>query len=152
MLTGWSFGCRRGGVKRARQRNPLRFHSRFSLKTKPSRNLKSQAEPSRRWPMTYPSDMEKKYCFYCEAIVTERTGRGDHFPIPKRHDGKQCVPCCISCHDAKDRFNVGDWNQEWMTKVIADFPLLSRESRIFLAKAMAAMMDSSKILKSKGFI
>jgi hypothetical protein len=37
--------------------------------------------------------------------------------------------------------NVGDWNSVMMGKVIADFPKLSRETRIFLAKALVAIQD-----------
>jgi len=81
------------------------------------------------------------HCFYCGALVAQR-GVGDHFPVPDRHGGKVTVPCCISCHDMKDRFVLGDWPIEWVFHgVVKDFPKLSRYTRIFLAKAMALAMD-----------
>jgi len=85
-----------------------------------------------------------KTCFYCDGLVAERTGKGDHFPIPARHGGTETVDVCISCHDAKDRFRLDNWHVSWIAKVIADFPSLSRESRIFLAKCIALMMDATE--------
>lgn len=35
-----------------------------------------------------------------------------------------------------------DWNVEMYGKVIADFPALSRETRIFLAKAINIVQDA----------
>jgi hypothetical protein len=75
-----------------------------------------------------------KICFYCGCCVAERYGRGDHFPIPARCGGTDTVDCCVSCHDMKDRFPLDRWPEEWMAAVIADFPMLSRETKIFLAK------------------
>lgn len=34
----------------------------------------------------------------------------------------------------KDRFRLDGWPDNWVQKVIDDFPKLSRETRIFLAK------------------
>lgn len=89
------------------------------------------------------SKQESEPCFYCGAIVAERGG-GDHFPIPGRNGGTDTVPCCTSCHDMKDRFRLGDWPIEWVTRMIADFPKLSREARLFLAKASSLCSDAMK--------
>jgi len=81
-------------------------------------------------------------CFYCDCIFSiSKTAIGDHFPVPDRYGGTDCVSCCVQCHSLKDRMNVGDWNSVMMGKVIADFPKLSRETRIFLAKALVAIQD-----------
>ncbi|WP_316194413.1 hypothetical protein [Bradyrhizobium sp. SZCCHNRI3052] len=82
-----------------------------------------------------------KECFYCGGLVAERSGQGDHFPIPDRNGGLETVPCCVSCHDMKDRFTLENWPMDWLYKVLADFPKLSRETRIFLAKTMAIASD-----------
>lgn len=78
---------------------------------------------------------EAEECFYCGALVSGR-GQGDHFPIPKNCGGTVTITCCVSCHDMKDRFSLDNWSSEWQAKVIADFPKMSRETRIWLAKAM----------------
>lgn len=87
---------------------------------------------------------ESRTCFYCDCTyITSRTSPGDHFPIPKRFGGEMTVPCCRECHSLKDRFSLGEWNAQMAFKVIADFPKLSRETRIFLAKLMCVVMDAN---------
>lgn len=88
--------------------------------------------------MTSRQPILHKQCFYCGALIT-RNGKGDHFPVPSRAGGTATVPCCESCHDMKDRFNINDWPQDWIDKVTADFPLLSRETKLFLAKVIATV-------------
>lgn len=83
---------------------------------------------------------EPELCFYCGALVSG-SGIGDHFPLPKRHGGEATVPCCVSCHDMKDRFPLDPWPVEWISKICSDFPALSRETRIFLAKSMSLYSD-----------
>ena len=79
-------------------------------------------------------------CFYCGALVSGK-GRGDHFPIPARAGGVDVVPCCESCHDMKDRFNLDAWPMDWISAVVSDFPNLSRETRLFLAKVIDLAAD-----------
>lgn len=76
-------------------------------------------------------------CFYCGALVSESFGVGDHFPIPEEKGGSITVPCCRSCHDMKDRFPLDRWPMEWVSAVVMDFPKMSRETRIFLAKSIS---------------
>ena len=85
-----------------------------------------------------------KYCFYCNAIVTKDKGVGDHFPIPKRNGGKNTVPVCECCHNIKDRYALNEWPTEWIEAMIADFSLYSRETKLFLARAMSLMTDAIK--------
>ena len=87
--------------------------------------------------------IEHETCFYCDALVACNIER-DHFPVPKRAGGTHTVRCCLSCHDMKDRFNVGDWPFSWVGRVISDLPKLSRETRIFLAKTLALCIASAK--------
>jgi hypothetical protein len=75
------------------------------------------------------------HCFYCGALV-RADAVGDHMPIPKEAGGAQTVPCCESCHDMKDRFSLDDWPVEWVSAVVADMPLMSRESRLLLARVL----------------
>ena len=85
-------------------------------------------------------------CFYCGAPVRDNV-EYDHFPIPKACGGEQVIPCCISCHDMKDRFPMSEWPPEWIDKIIDDFPYLSRETKLFLAKSMklySEYIDSNK--------
>ena len=82
-------------------------------------------------------------CVYCDcAYSTSRSAPGDHFPIPKRHGGTATVDCCVQCHSLKDRMKLDDWNGAMISKVVADFPKLSRETRIFLAKAITLFQDA----------
>ena len=91
---------------------------------------------------------EADICFYCGACISGN-GKGDHFPLPKNCGGTVTVPCCLSCHDMKDRFSVGQWPTEWLSAVIADMPKMSRETRLFLAKAIRRMAETmSKPLRA----
>jgi hypothetical protein len=84
---------------------------------------------------------EYDICVYCGGLVGTR-GVGDHMPIPRRNGGTETVPACMSCHDMKDRFTLEKWPLDWWLKVMADWPKMSRETRIFLAKTAAALTDA----------
>jgi 5-methylcytosine-specific restriction endonuclease McrA len=88
---------------------------------------------------------DRPNCFYCGACVSGN-GVGDHFPIPKSCGGTETVPCCESCHDMKDRFDLTLWDVEWISAVINDLPKVSRETRLFLAKAVSVMYHTKKFL------
>jgi hypothetical protein len=75
-------------------------------------------------------------CFYCHALLSVNDVEHDHFPIPQESGGTLTVPSCRTCHNMKDRFNLADWPQEWIDAVLADLPYVSRETRLFLAKAL----------------
>lgn len=92
----------------------------------------------------------KERCFYCDTLISNNSGSGDHFPIPKDCGGKTTVPACLSCHDMKDRFKLNDWPFSWTTKIIEDFPKLQRESKLLLAKMIATFvrhLNSEKMIK-----
>ena len=84
---------------------------------------------------------EAEECFYCGALVSGR-GQGDHFPMPKNCGGTATVPCCVSCHDMKDRYSADAWPAAWTAKVMEDWPKMSRETRVFLAKAIRCLNES----------
>ena len=81
-------------------------------------------------------------CLYCGALVSGKQTAGDHMPIPFRNGGTYAVPCCTTCHDMKDRFTLEGWPDAWTTAVFSDWPKLSRETRIFLAKAASILSDA----------
>ncbi len=87
-----------------------------------------------------------KTCFYCGALVTKDC-EDDHFPLPYNVGGTETVPCCKSCHSMKDRYPLGDWPIEWVSKMLEDFPKLSRETRIFLAKALRLFAEAQNRIK-----
>ena len=90
----------------------------------------------------------RKICFYCDCVFSASASSfGDHFPVPKRNGGIDCVPCCQSCHDLKDRTNIEDWNGIMLQKVTSDMPKLSRETRLFLAKAVMMFSDCQSQLQ-----
>jgi len=82
-----------------------------------------------------------KLCFYCGGLVT-RAAEDDHFPIPRSCGGDRTVPCCVSCHDMKDRYPLRNWPAEWIEKLLADFPKLRRETRLFLAKVLSLSAEA----------
>jgi len=89
-------------------------------------------------------------CVYCDSVYSvSRSAVGDHFPIPKRLGGLDTVDCCQQCHSLKDRIKLEDWNTAMISKVSADFPKLSRETRIFLAKAITLFQDAKALTESK---
>lgn len=83
-------------------------------------------------------------CYYCNACIRNPVEM-DHFPKPKRHGGEETIPTCISCHDMKDRFCLEDWPGKWLDTVKQDMPLLSRETKIWLAKLMALTFDIKEL-------
>jgi len=82
-------------------------------------------------------------CFYCDALITKNLS-GDHFPVPLNAGGVAIVPCCVTCHDMKDRFNFDSWPQEWVDRIVTDFPKLNRETRLFLAKSLRLHAETIK--------
>jgi 5-methylcytosine-specific restriction endonuclease McrA len=93
-------------------------------------------------PRRQRSHLKLKTCFYCNTVFSiSQSAIGDHFPLPKRNGGTNTVPCCKTCHDAKDNLSLYQWNNEMISAVIKDFPRLSTHTRIFLAKAIAVLSD-----------
>ena len=89
-------------------------------------------------------------CWYCDCTYSiSKSAVGDHFPIPKRHGGLDTVPCCQQCHSLKDRIKLEDWSNAMIFKVVADFPKLSRETRIFLAKSIALFQDANQLTQAQ---
>ena len=80
---------------------------------------------------------EYETCFYCNATISTGSGHGDHFPIPKSAGGKLTVPCCLSCHDMKDRFNPDSHDINWDLAIWEDFHKVGHETKIFLAQCLA---------------
>ncbi len=76
-------------------------------------------------------------------------------PIPASLGGGITVPCCISCHDMKDRFNFENWPSTWLEPILGDLPKLSRETKIAIMKMFKitceakAYMDEQKSLHNK---
>lgn len=89
---------------------------------------------------TKKTKLELVYCWYCNAVVTT-TGVGDHFPLPRRHNGKETIPCCEPCHRMKDTIPLDSWPIEWVSVVMADMPKFSRETKLFLAKVIQLASD-----------
>jgi hypothetical protein len=94
-------------------------------------------------------------CFYCGANVAKTNngyrwrgqGERDHFPIPKQCGGTMTVPICITCHDMKDRYPLETWPIDWVFAIYKDWWKLSRESRLFLGKAMRICAEAQQELK-----
>src|SRR6266851_406585 len=82
---------------------------------------------------------ETEHCFYCDGVAT--SGVGDHFPLPARNGGLLTVPCCTSCHQMKDTIPLDKWSVLWLSPILQDFPKMSRETRLFLGKALAVFSD-----------
>lgn len=91
--------------------------------------------------MSKPRQSDKRLCFYCNAIVGPGSEE-DHFPLPFSVGGTEAVPCCQPCHNMKDRYSLDDWPIEWVQAIIADFPKLNRETRLFLARTMRIIAQS----------
>jgi hypothetical protein len=88
--------------------------------------------------MAKPANPE---CFYCGAICSTGNIEWDHFPIPANLGGTVTVPSCVACHDMKDRYPLNGWPTDWMGPFLKDFHLLSRESKLVLAKIMRLVCE-----------
>jgi hypothetical protein len=98
--------------------------------------------------MTPAADDSLVTCFYCDALIAKNNLEYDHFPAPQEVGGTETVPSCKGCHDMKDRFVLDDWSPSWVVKVQADFPRMSRETRIFLAKLLR--LAATRIREERG--
>jgi hypothetical protein len=109
------------------------------------------SQPNQEAIMSNPilSKGKNKFCFYCGCTLVAGNKQDDHFPTPDRHGGTATVASCNSCHDMKDRIDVGDWNPEWFGIVMDDLQNAKKETRVFLAKAIAIMLDAKKIVKDQ---
>lgn len=105
------------------------------------RKLTKKRKRSPKKRLACVGDEPNRNCFYCGAIVWSRQSMGDHFPTPFAVGGSTVVPACESCHHMKDNFSFKLWPSSWVSKVVADFPLLSRETKIFLAKAIRIIAE-----------
>ncbi len=38
--------------------------------------------------------------------------------------------------------NFKEWPEEWIASILSDFPIFSRETKLFLAKSMALISDA----------
>jgi predicted transcriptional regulator len=50
----------------------------------------------------------------------------------------------------KDRFPLDAWPAEWIAHVVADMSAMSRETKLFLAKAMRMCAIAAQDLKKAG--
>lgn len=85
--------------------------------------------------------IEYPRCHYCGQAVLEKHSRGDHWPVPKRYGGTATVPCCQPCHKAKDTLSLTNWDKEWLNIIFRDWPTLSREMKLFIAKLYDFCLD-----------
>ena len=44
---------------------------------------------------------------------------------------------------------MGDWNPEWFDPMLEDFGKVGRETKLFLAKALATILDARQILEER---
>lgn len=77
-------------------------------------------------------------CCYCGAPLSTRHEH-DHFPVPKRHGGKEVYPVCINCHDLKDRLDFRNWNFDAFCSA---FGGLNTEGKIMMARVIAMEYDA----------
>lgn len=104
--------------------------------------------------------MDPKFCFYCDAVIEKGNIEEDHFPIPKCLGGEHVVPACKTCHSLKDRFSLDSWSEESLSRVSKEllenetlllmWRTLGRETRIYLAKILRIMFESSDMQKKFG--
>ena len=87
--------------------------------------------------------VESPECFYCGALVSGTAGYGDHFPVPQNAGGTATVPCCMSCHDMKDRYQLLDWPSIWTGRMVQGFYGLMTSQPEYYASLLAtdAYMD-----------
>lgn len=76
-------------------------------------------------------------CFYCGALVAKNDREYDHFPVPREAGGVDVVCSCRTCHSMKDRFTLDSWPAEWISAIVAQFPSLNRETKLYIAKMLS---------------
>ena len=91
-------------------------------------------------------ERETYRCFYCDAVISPSNTEMDHFPIPQSAGGEVTVPACVTCHDLKDRFNLDVMGPDAFKSLQNDWPCLSRDSRIVLAKMVRLVIQGVAII------
>jgi len=91
-------------------------------------------------PITYA-------CYYCGATISDARVEFDHFPVPQHLGGEKTVPACQTCHDMKDRFRLNTMSDDMVAEVVADFPHLSRASKIVLARVLRMALEAKALGK-----
>lgn len=76
-------------------------------------------------------------CVYCGQAI-EGKHEHDHAPVPKRHGGEQIMPCCVACHNAKDRLGRAFWDGEVLRSAFED---CGTGGRILIASMIAHWHD-----------
>ncbi len=70
-------------------------------------------------------------CYICDAPASER----DHFPRSRSLGGTETFPICTSCHDAKDRVALRDWDPCQFYEALGElWGKASAAERLVLAK------------------
>ena len=85
---------------------------------------------------------EPVQCPICERVIRGK-GEKDHFPVPKRHGGKQTWTLCRACHERKDREALIHENPAlafgWMAGLWAK---ANADERILLLKILDSIEDA----------
>ena len=88
------------------------------------------------------------FCLYCDMPLPKRHEH-DHFPVPKRHDGKDTFCTCMNCHELKDRTRFMDLTVEMLGDMMALWQQMTPQQRIVMAKMYSLVLDAQKLLDKK---
>ena len=85
-------------------------------------------------------------CYICDKPAPER----DHFPIPAALGGTKKLPICRGCHDAKDRYNLDDWDPAYTYESLSGlWDKASPDERLILAKMVTVTAHATHELRNK---
>jgi hypothetical protein len=91
---------------------------------------------------------EKPLCYICQLPAA--TVEYDHFPVPESQGGTNVLPCCLSCHDAKDRAKLEDWDPSVAFRALSGlWEKAERNERLVLAKLISLMYHQRDAMRSR---
>jgi len=95
-------------------------------------------------------------CYICDRAIHKKNDDGragcdlDHFPVPKSLGGTETVPCCLSCHNDKDRTKIGNWDPSVTFAGLSGlWRKAGRDERLVLAKIFHMVSQSLAATKKK---
>lgn len=79
-------------------------------------------------------------CYLCNVSYPALTMQEDHFPRPRSMGGEHTLPVCMSCHDAKDRILLANWDPDAvMSGLMGLWQKANTAERLLLAKVFHIM-------------
>lgn len=84
-------------------------------------------------------------CYICDRVLHAKGYEMDHFPLPQECGGTKTHPCCLSCHNEKDRLGMESLDAAFVIGALAGlWEKATVEERLVLARMVSRYAVASK--------